>query len=142
MPDSGSDPGSLMVRFRDMKRERKKMGRLKEEERVVPSLAELKLSAAELRRLRTVGIGEKRKLKVGKAGITEGIVNGIHERWRKSEVVRIVCEDICKMNMKRTHEVLEVRCFSFILFSSINVLALLCFEVVILICFKVFMLCE
>ncbi|XWS40800.1 hypothetical protein CRYUN_Cryun17cG0026600 [Craigia yunnanensis] len=107
VPDPGSGPGSLMVRFRDMKRERKKVGRVKEEERVVPSLAELKLSAAELGRLRTVGIGEKRKLKVGKAGITEGIVNGIHERWRRSEVVRIVCEDICKMNMKRTHEVLE-----------------------------------
>ncbi|XVF14158.1 hypothetical protein REPUB_Repub09cG0033100 [Reevesia pubescens] len=107
VPDPGSAPGSLMVRFRDMKRERKKMGRVKEEESVVPSLAELKLSATELKRLRTVGIGETRKLKVGKAGITEGIVNGIHERWRRSEVVRIVCEDICKMNMKRTHEVLE-----------------------------------
>ncbi|XVF16488.1 hypothetical protein REPUB_Repub10bG0035500 [Reevesia pubescens] len=108
VPSPGSGPGGLMARFRDMKRERKKMGRVKEEEeRLVPSLAELKLSAAELRRLRTVGIGEKRKLKIGKAGITEGIVNGIHERWRRSEVVKIVCEDICKMNMKRTHEVLE-----------------------------------
>ncbi|KAH1092012.1 hypothetical protein J1N35_019269 [Gossypium stocksii] len=118
VPDPGSDPGSLMVRFRDMKRERKKMGRLKEEERVVPSLAELKLSAAELKRLRTVGIGEKRKLKVGKAGITEGIVNGIHERWRKSEVVRIVCEDICKMNMKRTHEVLERKTGGLVIWRS------------------------
>ncbi|XP_021299250.1 CRM-domain containing factor CFM2, chloroplastic [Herrania umbratica] len=107
VPDPGSAPGSLMTRFRDMKRERRKVGRVKDEERAVPSLAELKLSAAELRRLRTVGIGEKRKLKLGKAGITEGIVNGIHERWRRSEVVKIVCEDICKMNMKRTHEVLE-----------------------------------
>ncbi|XVF60391.1 hypothetical protein PTKIN_Ptkin08bG0041800 [Pterospermum kingtungense] len=106
VPGPGSDPGSLMVRFRDMKRERKRVGRVNEE-RVVPSLAELKLSEAALRRLRTLGIGEKRKLKVGKAGITEGIVNGIHERWRRSEVVKIVCEDICKMNMKRTHEVLE-----------------------------------
>ncbi|MBA0683382.1 hypothetical protein Goari_025046 [Gossypium aridum] len=118
VPDPGSDPGSLMVRFRDMKRERKKMGRVKEEEMVVPSLAELKLSAAELKRLRTVGIGEKRKLKVGKAGITEGIVNGIHERWRKSEVVRIVCEDICKMNMKRTHEVLERKTGGLVIWRS------------------------
>ncbi|KAA3455972.1 chloroplastic group IIA intron splicing facilitator CRS1, chloroplastic isoform X1 [Gossypium australe] len=118
VPDPGSDPGSLMVRFRDMKRERKKMGRVKEDERVVPSLAELKLSAAELKRLRTVGIGEKRKLKVGKAGITEGIVNGIHERWRKSEVVRIVCEDICKMNMKRTHEVLERKTGGLVIWRS------------------------
>ncbi|KAK7266208.1 hypothetical protein RIF29_18850 [Crotalaria pallida] len=49
----------------------------------------------------------KQKLKIGKAGITEGIINGIHERWRKVEVVRIVCEDICKLNMKRTHDLLE-----------------------------------
>ena len=35
-------------------------------------------------------------------------MNGIHERWRRSEVVKIVCEDICRMNMKRTHDLLEV----------------------------------
>ena len=51
----------------------------------------------------------KQRLKIGKAGITEGIVNGIHERWRRSEVVRVVCEDICKLNMKRTHDLLEVK---------------------------------
>ncbi|OMO68852.1 hypothetical protein CCACVL1_19801 [Corchorus capsularis] len=108
VPDPGSGPGNLMVRFKEMKRERKRLGRrVTEEDRAVPSLAELTLSKAELRRLQTLGIAEERKLKVGKAGITEGIVNGIHERWRRNEVVRIVCEDICKMNMKRTHEVLE-----------------------------------
>jgi hypothetical protein len=32
----------------------------------------------ELRRLH----GIRKKLKIGKAGVTEGIVNGIHERWR------------------------------------------------------------
>ncbi|KAL0350966.1 UNVERIFIED_CONTAM: CRM-domain containing factor CFM2, chloroplastic [Sesamum radiatum] len=61
----------------------------------------------ELRRLRSIGIGLTKKLKVGKAGITEGIVNGIHERWRRSELVKITCEDICRLNMKRTHELLE-----------------------------------
>ncbi|CAI9290708.1 unnamed protein product [Lactuca saligna] len=30
------------------------------------------------------------KLKIGKAGITEGIVNGIHERWRRIELVKII----------------------------------------------------
>lgn len=74
----------------------------------VPTLAELTLAPAELRRLRTLGLELKKKLKVGKAGITEGIVNGIHERWRRTEVVKIECEDICRMNMKRTHELLEV----------------------------------
>ncbi|CAL0317240.1 unnamed protein product [Lupinus luteus] len=79
------------------------------DERRAPTLAELNLSKSEIRRLTTLGLGlgMKQKLKVGKAGITEGIVNGIHERWRRVEVVRIVCEDICKLNMKRTHDLLE-----------------------------------
>ncbi|KAL7596052.1 hypothetical protein Lser_V15G29984 [Lactuca serriola] len=35
------------------------------------------------------------KLKIGKVGITEGIVNGIHERWRRTVLVKIVYEDLC-----------------------------------------------
>lgn len=76
-----------------------------------PTLAELSLNEEDLRRLRTIGIETRKKLKIGKAGITEGIVNSIHERWRQSEVVKIVCEDLCRMNMKRTHDLLEVRSF-------------------------------
>lgn len=72
-------------------------------------MAELTLPEEELRRPRTLGIRLEKKLKVGKAGITEGIVNGIHERWRRYEVVKIRCEGICRMNMKRTHGLLEVR---------------------------------
>lgn len=63
----------------------------------------------ELRRLTALGIALQRRLKVEKAGITEGIVNAIHERWRRNEVVKIRCEDICRTNMKRTHDLLEVR---------------------------------
>lgn len=73
-----------------------------------PFLAEVTIPAAELRRLRAAGIRLEKRLKVGRAGITEGIVNGIHERWRRSELVKIKCEDMCKMNMKRTHDTLEV----------------------------------
>ncbi|XP_027358991.1 CRM-domain containing factor CFM2, chloroplastic-like [Abrus precatorius] len=86
-------------------------GAAKEEKRRreerMPTLAELSLSDAEIRRLMKLGLGMKQKLKVGKAGITEGIVNGIHEQWRSSEVVRIVCDDLCRFNMKRTHDLLE-----------------------------------
>lgn len=75
---------------------------------VPPTVAELTVPEEELRRLRSVGIRLRKKIIVGKAGITEGIVNGIHERWRRSEVVKIKCEDLCRINMKRTHETLEV----------------------------------
>lgn len=97
------------------------VGRKEREERV-PTLAELSLPVEELGRLREIGKRIKMKLKVGKAGITEGIVNGIHERWRRSEVVRLTCEDICRLNMKRTHDLLEVKSqnsyFSCILYAS------------------------
>lgn len=87
---------------------KEKQSERKNEEKV-PSLAELTLPAGELRRLRSEGIRLTKKIKIGKAGVTEGIVNGIHERWRTTEVVKIFCEDISGMNMKRTHDVLEVR---------------------------------
>lgn len=87
--------------------------REKKREERAPSLAELSLTEEELGRLRTIGIRLKKKLNVGKAGITEGIVNTIHEFWRRSEVVKIACEDLCRLNMKRTHDLLEVWFFIF-----------------------------
>ncbi|XP_057761259.1 CRM-domain containing factor CFM2, chloroplastic [Arachis stenosperma] len=105
-------PGIALLRQNELAKKKEnaeeKRRRAREEARErAPTLAELSLSDAEIRRLTTAGLGMKQKLKIGKAGITEGIVQGIHERWRRSEVVRIVCEDICKLNMKRTHDLLE-----------------------------------
>lgn len=115
--------GTVLLRQNELAGEAKKQKKQQQQEekaagedsRVrVPSLAELSLSNSEMRRLTTLGLRMKQKLKIGKAGITEGIVNGIHERWRGSEVVKIVCEDICRLNMKRTHDLLEVTAdFSF-----------------------------
>lgn len=109
VPEPGS--GDAIQRFHDLRRgflKEKEEERLrnKEKERA-PTLAELTLPVDEIKRLTSLGIGLKKKLKVGKAGITEGIVNGIHERWRRYEIVRIACEDICRLNMKRTHDLLE-----------------------------------
>ncbi|KAJ4826434.1 hypothetical protein Tsubulata_013625 [Turnera subulata] len=100
---TGRDGGAGREEWKDNAEARRK----EREKRKVPTAAELNLGRPELRRLRTVGIAEKRMVKVGKAGITEGILNSIHERWRRSEVVKIVCEDLCKQNMKRTHDLLE-----------------------------------
>ncbi|KAL9424720.1 hypothetical protein AB3S75_031775 [Citrus x aurantiifolia] len=105
--------GAAIVRYNKLNKEvgrqkwLEKNSKMNEKEKEVPTLAELKLSGKELRRVRTLGIGLRKKLKLGKAGITEGIVNGIHERWRHTEVVKIVCEDLCRLNMKRTHDLLE-----------------------------------
>ncbi|XP_031274637.1 CRM-domain containing factor CFM2, chloroplastic isoform X2 [Pistacia vera] len=118
VPVPGS--GEAIVRYNELRNEVIKQKELykKPKEKVVPSLAELKLSGEDLRRLRTIGIGLRKKLKVGKAGITEGIVNGIHERWRNTEVVKIVCEDLCRLNMKRTHDLLEKKTGGLVVWRS------------------------
>ncbi|XP_047960641.1 CRM-domain containing factor CFM2, chloroplastic [Salvia hispanica] len=122
VPEPGA--GDAIQRFHELRRgvlekERERIRKRKEEKReTAPSLAELTLPAPELRRLRSIGIALRKKLKVGKAGITEGIVNGIHERWRRSEVVRITCEDICRLNMKRTHELLEKKTGGLVVWRS------------------------
>ncbi|KAH7532560.1 hypothetical protein FEM48_Zijuj04G0033300 [Ziziphus jujuba var. spinosa] len=108
VPEPGT--GSAIARFHELRNEvkkQKKESAVNKKKESVPTLAELSLPKEELRRLTTLGIALRKKLKIGKAGITEGIVNGIHERWRRSEVVRIVCDDLSKLNMKRTHDLLE-----------------------------------
>ncbi|KAF5958868.1 hypothetical protein HYC85_006093 [Camellia sinensis] len=115
--------GTAIQRFHGFRR-KVIMEKVKEKEmkkgeaRDAPTVAELTMNKGELRRLRTIGIGLKKKLKVGKAGITEGIVNGIHERWRNSELVKIVCEDICRLNMKRTHGLLEKKTGGLVIWRS------------------------
>ncbi|XP_055803281.1 CRM-domain containing factor CFM2, chloroplastic isoform X2 [Solanum dulcamara] len=116
--------GNSIQKFHELRNEflkEKEKERLKNKEdkkERAPSLAELTLPAEELRRLRTVGIALRKKLKIGKAGITEGIVNGIHERWRRTELVKITCEDICRLNMKRTHELLEKKTGGLVVWRS------------------------
>ncbi|KAL5080124.1 hypothetical protein RYX36_008545 [Vicia faba] len=103
-------PGKGIEKLSENEVERQRLEREKAREakrRRVPTLAELSLTDGEILRLTKLGFGMKQKIKVGKAGVKEGIVNGIHERWRSSEVVRIVCEDLCRTNMKRTHDILE-----------------------------------
>jgi len=73
---------------------------MKEKRRRVTTLAELSLTDGEILRMRELGF--ELKMKIGKVGVRKGIVNGIHERWRKNEVVRVVCEDLSRINITRT----------------------------------------
>ncbi|EPS67538.1 hypothetical protein M569_07235, partial [Genlisea aurea] len=123
VPEPGS--GNAIQRFHELRRgamedKEKEMIKQRSEgkRKTTQSMAELTLSKGDLRRLTTVGIQLKQKLKVGKAGITEGIVNGIHERWRRSEVVKITCDDICRLNMKRTHDLLEKKTGGLVVWRS------------------------
>ncbi|KAJ6831344.1 CRM-domain containing factor CFM2, chloroplastic isoform X1 [Iris pallida] len=121
-PGSGVAVAGLGRLWRREKEEEEKERRRRMEE--LPMAAELVLEEEELRRLRRDGIRLEKRLKVGKAGITEGIVNGIHERWRRSELVKIKCEDLCRMNMKRTHEILERKTGGLVVWRSGTIIIL------------------
>ncbi|XP_042394552.1 CRM-domain containing factor CFM2, chloroplastic-like isoform X2 [Zingiber officinale] len=103
---------------------RKAEARARKDAEPPPTVAELTIPPEELKRLRREGVRLEKRLKIGKAGITEGIVNGIHERWRRSELVKIKCEDLCRMNMKRTHEILERKTGGLVVWRSGSIIIL------------------
>ncbi|KAL5542137.1 hypothetical protein UlMin_009847 [Ulmus minor] len=71
------------------------------------SLAELTLPESELRRLRNLTFQKKHKTRIGGGGVTQAVVDMIHERWKTSEIVRLKIEGPPALNMKRMHEILE-----------------------------------
>lgn len=77
----------------------------------LPALAEMVLPAEEVRRLTTSGLGipNINTLKIGRAGVTQGIIHNIHQRWKNSEVIRIKCDDLSRSNMRTTHRLLEMK---------------------------------
>lgn len=81
------------------------------------SLAELTLPESELRRLRNLTFQKKHKTRIGGAGVTQAVVDMIHERWKTSEIVRLKFEGASALNMKRMHEILEVCPFPLVLCS-------------------------
>ncbi|KAF3781028.1 CRM-domain containing factor [Nymphaea thermarum] len=99
-------------------------GSLARKRRRKTSFAELTLPESELRRLRHLAIRTKGKTKIGGAGVTQEIVEAIHEKWKKSEVVRIKCEGSPALNMKRMHEILERKTGGMVIWRSGSSLSL------------------
>ncbi|GFY93973.1 CRS1 / YhbY (CRM) domain-containing protein [Actinidia rufa] len=63
----------------------------------------------ELKRLRNVALRIVKRIKVGVAGVTQALVDSIHEKWKEDEVVKLKFEGPPSINMKRTREILESR---------------------------------
>ncbi|OEL27010.1 CRM-domain containing factor CFM3, chloroplastic/mitochondrial [Dichanthelium oligosanthes] len=74
-------------------------------------LAERTIPEHELRRLRDAALRMKERIKVGSGGVTQDIVESIHRKWQVDEVVKMRFEGPPSLNMKRTHDLLEVRNF-------------------------------
>ncbi|GFP99927.1 chloroplastic group iia intron splicing facilitator crs1 chloroplastic [Phtheirospermum japonicum] len=74
-----------------------------------PSLAELTIEDEELRRLRRMGMTLRERINVPKAGITGAILEKIHDKWRKNELVRLKFHEELAHDMKTAHEIVERR---------------------------------
>ncbi|KAL3631888.1 hypothetical protein CASFOL_024872 [Castilleja foliolosa] len=74
-----------------------------------PSLAELTIEDEELRRLRGMGMTLRERINVPKAGITGAILEKIHDKWRKNELVRLKFHEELAHDMKTAHEIVERR---------------------------------
>lgn len=73
-----------------------------------PTLAELTIEDAELRRLRTMGMTLRERVSVPKAGTTGAVLEKIHQKWRKCELVRLKFHEELAHDMKTAHEIVEV----------------------------------
>ncbi|MBA0747557.1 hypothetical protein Gogos_004464 [Gossypium gossypioides] len=81
-------------------------------------MAERMIPEHELRRLRNIALRMVERTKVGAAGITQALVEHIHERWKLDEVIKLKFEEPLSLNMKRTHEVLEKRTGGLVIWRS------------------------
>ncbi|KAI3944177.1 hypothetical protein MKW98_016407 [Papaver atlanticum] len=81
-------------------------------------VAEKSIPEVELKRLRNVGLRMQMRIKVGAAGVTQALVEYIHEKWKVDEVVKLKFEGPPVLNMQRTHDVLESRTGGLVIWRS------------------------
>ncbi|RDX82468.1 CRM-domain containing factor CFM3, chloroplastic/mitochondrial, partial [Mucuna pruriens] len=74
-----------------------------------PSLAELRLDEELLRRLRREGMRMKERVGVPKAGLTQDVMDKIHKRWSKEELVRLKFHEDLARDMRKAHHIVERR---------------------------------
>lgn len=87
-----------------------------------PSLAELTIEDEELRRLRRLGMFLRERISVPKAGITQAVLEKIHDKWRKEELVRLKFHEVLAHDMKTAHEIVERRTGGLVLWRSGSVM--------------------
>ncbi|KMS96826.1 hypothetical protein BVRB_8g199040 [Beta vulgaris subsp. vulgaris] len=81
-------------------------------------IAEKLVPEHELKRLRNVALRMKERIKVGAAGVTQVLVEEIHDKWKIDEVVKLKFEGPSMLNMKRIHDVLESKTGGLVIWRS------------------------
>ncbi|XP_047161977.1 CRM-domain containing factor CFM3, chloroplastic/mitochondrial-like isoform X1 [Vigna umbellata] len=82
---------------------------LKKRRVTAPSLADLTLEDELLRRLRREGMRVRERVSVPKAGLTQEVMEKIHKRWMKEELVRLKFHEELAKDMRKAHEIVERR---------------------------------
>ncbi|XP_027070628.2 CRM-domain containing factor CFM3, chloroplastic/mitochondrial [Coffea arabica] len=81
-------------------------------------VAEKVIPEPELKRLRNLALRMVERIKVGAAGVTQALVDSIHEKWKLDEVVKLKFEGPTAMNMRWTHQILESRTGGLVIWRS------------------------
>ncbi|KAK7388201.1 hypothetical protein VNO78_23010 [Psophocarpus tetragonolobus] len=81
-------------------------------------LAERTLPEHELRRLRKIALRTMERFEVGVKGITQELVDSIHQKWRVSEVVKFKFAIPLSAHMKRAHQILESKTGGLVIWRS------------------------
>ncbi|GMI70471.1 CRM family member 3A [Hibiscus trionum] len=82
------------------------------------SVAELTLPESELRRLKNLTFRTKSKMRIKGSGVTQEVVDTIHDKWKTTEIVRLKIEGAPALNMKRMHEILERKTGGLVIWRS------------------------
>ncbi|PON94506.1 RNA-binding, CRM domain containing protein [Trema orientale] len=87
-----------------------------------PTLAELTIEDEELRRLRRMGMFLRERISVPKAGLTQAVLEKVHDKWRKEELVRLKFHEVLAHDMKTAHDIVERRTGGLVLWRSGSVM--------------------
>ncbi|EPS65975.1 hypothetical protein M569_08800, partial [Genlisea aurea] len=116
--------GDVRVRFPWEKKNDPNVQKSSLDSRKARSLAESTLPESEVTRLRNLALRTKNKTRIKGAGVTQEIVEAIHEKWKTAEVVRLKIEGPSALNMKRMHEILERKTGGLVVWRSGSSVAL------------------
>ncbi|GAA0156833.1 hypothetical protein LIER_14228 [Lithospermum erythrorhizon] len=126
--EGGGDGDGVLPWEREEVEERRKEeevvdgGRMRKRVVKAPSLAELTIEDEELRRLRREGIVLRERVNVPKAGVTNAVLEKVHEKWLKNELVRLKFHEVLARDMKTAHEIVERRTGGLVIWRSGSVM--------------------